>query len=425
MASAKRKDLKGRNLRDNEFQKKDGRYEYRFTDKTGKTKSVYSWRLVPTDKTPSGKRDTQPLREMEAIIQRDLEANLVVNRTATVDEYWQKMFTKKQGLKDYTRYIYKRLYLTYIKDVLGNRKIADIKRADIESFYIYAVNERGMKPNNLKGFHTVLLLIFEEAVRDEIIRLNPVSGVVNDLKRRNIWKQSEWDRKEKFVFSDEAQSKFIDFIKADPYAKKWAPMFICFLGTGCRFGEMASLCWEDIDWERRVISINKTIRYFRNNDEHSDFHITTPKTRGSTREIPMLSAVENILKEEYERQKKEGFCEVVIDRFTHFIWTTQYGKPYTSQLFDRKLQLARERYNKKEEEKAKQESRTPVLLEHFSAHNLRHTFCTRFCQNEKDVKIVQSIMGHTCITTTMDIYNKCTAERRQHSFSQLDDKFGI
>lgn len=91
---------------------------------------------MPTDKTPSGKRDTQPLREMEAVIQRDLEASLVVNRTATVDEYWQKMFSKKQGLKDYTRYIYKRLYLNYIKDKLGNRKIVDVKRTDIESFYI-------------------------------------------------------------------------------------------------------------------------------------------------------------------------------------------------------------------------------------------------------------------------------------------------
>ena len=425
MVSAKRKDLKGRNLRDNEFQKKDGRYEYRFTDKTGKTKSVYSWRLVPTDKTPSGKRDAKPLREMEAEIQRDLEASLVVNRTATVDDYWQKMFSKKQGLKDYTRYIYKRLYFTYIKDQLGSRKIVDVKRTDIENFYIYAVNERGMKPNNLKGFHTVLLLIFDEAVRDEIIRLNPVSGVVNDLKRRNIWKASEWDRKEKFVFSDETQAKFINFLKEDKCAKKWAPMVICFLGTGCRFGEMASLCWEDVDWERRTIHINKTIRYFRKNEEHSDFHITPPKTRGSTREIPMLSAVENILKEEYERQKQEGFCEAVIDGFTHFVWTTQYGKPYTSQLFDRKLQLARDRYNKLEEESAKKESRTPVLLEHFSAHNLRHTFCTRFCQNEKDIKIVQSIMGHTCITTTMDIYNKCTADRRQKSFSELDDKFAI
>lgn len=425
MASAKRKDLKGRNLRDNEFQKKDGRYEYRFTDKTGRTKSVYSWRLVSTDKTPSGRKDTQPLREMENIIQRDIDANVIVNRTATVDDYWQKMFNKKQGLKDYTRYIYKRTYLAYIKDALGNRKIVDVKRSDIESFYLHAVNERGIKPNNLKGFHTVLLLIFDEAVRDEIIRLNPVTGVVNDLKRRNIWKASEWVRKERYVFSDEDQTKFINFLKTDACAKKWAPMFICFLGTGCRFGEMASLCWEDVDWKRRVIKINKTIRYFRKNGEHSDFHITTPKTRGSIREIPMLSTVESILREEYERQKIEGFCEAVIDGFTHFVWTTQYGKPYTSQLFDRKLQLARERYNKLEEERAKRENRLPVLLQHFSAHNLRHTFCTRFCQNEKDIKIVQTIMGHTCITTTMDIYNKCTAERRQQSLSRLDDKFGI
>lgn len=425
MASAKRKDLKGRNLRDNEFQKKDGRYEYRFTDKTGRTKSVYSWRLVSTDKAPSGKRNTQPLREMEVIIQRDIDANVIVNRTATVDDYWQKMFNKKQGLKDYTRYIYKRTYLAYIKGVLGSRRIVDVKRSDIENFYLHAVNECGIKPINLRGLHTVLLLIFDEAVRDEIIRLNPVAGVVNDLKRRNIWKASEWVHKEKYVFSDEDQTKFIDFLKTDACAKKWAPMFICFLGTGCRFGELASLCWEDIDWERRVISINKTIRYFRKDDEHSDFHITTPKTRGSSREIPMLSAVENILKEEYDRQKREGFCEVIIDGFTHFVWTTQYGKPYTSQLFDRKLQLARERYNKLEEEQAKRENRVPVLLQHFSAHNLRHTFCTRFCQNEKDVKIVQAIMGHTCITTTMDIYNKCTAARKQQSFSRLDDKFVI
>lgn len=425
MASAKRKDLKGRNLRDNEFQKKDGRYEYRFTDKTGKTKSVYSWRLVSTDKTPSGKRDTKPLRELEAVIQRDIEASIVVNRTATVDDYWQKMFEKKQGLKDYTRYIYKRTYCTYIKDELGSRKVVDVKRSDIEAFYIHIVNDVGMKPNNLKGFHTVLLLIFNEAMRDEIIRLNPVSGVVNDLKRRNIWKESDWIRKEKYVFSDDEQTKFINFIKNDSCAKKWAPMFICFLGTGCRFGEMASLCWEDIDWERRTISINKTIRYFRKNEEHSDFHITTPKTRGSRREIPMLSAVEAILKEEYDRQKKEGFCEEVIDGFTHFIWTTQYGRPYTSQLFDRKLQLARERYNELEKVNAQKENRKPILLQHFSAHNLRHTFCTRFCQNEKDIKIVQSIMGHTCVTTTMDIYNKCTADRRQKSFAQLDDKFGI
>ena len=104
MSSAKRKDIKGRNLRDNEFQKKDGRYEYRFTDKSGKIKSIYSWRLVASDKTPSGKRECKPLREMAASIQRDIEDHIIVDRTATVDDYWCKMIQKKQGLKDYTKF---------------------------------------------------------------------------------------------------------------------------------------------------------------------------------------------------------------------------------------------------------------------------------------------------------------------------------
>lgn len=425
MASAKRKDSKGRNLRDNEFQKKDGRYEYRFTDKSGKTKSVYSWRLVTTDKTPSGKKDSKPLREVEAIIQRDLDANIIVNRTATIDDYWLKMFNKKQGLKDYTRYIYTRTYTNYIKDPLGNRKIADIKRSDIEDFYLNTVSERGIKPSSLCGLHTVLLLIFDEAVRDEIIRINPISGVLTDLKRRNVWDASGWERKEKYIFSDDAQANFIRFIQSDALAKSWAPMFICFLGTGCRFGEMASLCWEDIDWENHTIRIRKTIRYYRKNGESSDFHITTPKTKGSNRIIPMLSAVENVLKAEFERQKREGFCEYVVDGFTHFIWTSRNGKPHSSQGFDKRMITAKDRYNKLEEKRAAEENRKPILLQHFSAHNLRHAFCTRFCQNENDIKIVQAIMGHTSITTTMDIYNKCTSDRKQQSFARLDDKFGI
>ena len=48
--------------------------------------------------------------------------------------------------------------------------------------------------------------------------------------------------------------------------------------------------------------------------------------------------------------------------------------------------------------------REPLLLPHFSAHNLRHTFCTRLCENESNLKVIQSVMGHSDIQTTMDIY---------------------
>ena len=73
----------------------------------------------------------------------------------------------------------------------------------------------------------------------------------------------------------------------------------------------------------------------------------------------------------------------------------------------------------------RQEQRQPILMSHFSVHNLRHTFCTRFCENETDLKIIQEIMGHSDIATTMNIYNEVTRERKQESFAKLEGKIKI
>ena len=79
----------------------------------------------------------------------------------------------------------------------------------------------------------------------------------------------------------------------------------------------------------------------------------------------------------------------------------------------------------KGEAAAKQDGREPLLLPHFSAHNLRHTFCTRLCENESNLKVIQSVMGHAHITTTMDIYAECTAEKKQEVFATLNGKIMI
>ena len=81
--------------------------------------------------------------------------------------------------------------------------------------------------------------------------------------------------------------------------------------------------------------------------------------------------------------------------------------------------------NAKEEEDAKAEGREPELLPHFSCHHLRHTFCTRFCENKTNLKIIQKIMGHADITTTMDIYNEATKDKKMESFAGLEDKIKI
>lgn len=82
-------------------------------------------------------------------------------------------------------------------------------------------------------------------------------------------------------------------------------------------------------------------------------------------------------------------------------------------------------FNEHETQKAVEENRQPLLIRHFSVHNLRHTFCTRFCENESNLKVIQEIMGHADIETTMNIYAEATAQKKQESFAQLEGKIKI
>ena len=81
--------------------------------------------------------------------------------------------------------------------------------------------------------------------------------------------------------------------------------------------------------------------------------------------------------------------------------------------------------NAEEEERAKREKREPELLPHFSAHHLRHTFCTRFCENETNVKVIQSVMGHKSIETTMDIYAEVSEAKKKEALDNLSANLDI
>ena len=82
-------------------------------------------------------------------------------------------------------------------------------------------------------------------------------------------------------------------------------------------------------------------------------------------------------------------------------------------------------YNAEESALAEKQGRESLLLPHFSVHNLRHTFCTRMCENESNIKIIQEIMGHSDISTTMNIYNEATLDKKKQSFANLEGKIKI
>ena len=89
------------------------------------------------------------------------------------------------------------------------------------------------------------------------------------------------------------------------------------------------------------------------------------------------------------------------------------------------IHRATKAYNDKEEADAKKEDRDPLLLPDFSAHHLRHTFCTRLCENETNLKVIMSIMGHADISTTMDIYAECSKEKKKEVMTNLEGRIII
>ena len=233
--SEKRRDNKGRLLRQGELQRSDGKYEYRYYDEKGERKSVYSWKLVDTDRIPSGKRCNESLRSMEKRIRRDLEDGIHTHEAdrTTLNGHFDRYIAQKIEIKESTRGNYKYMYDKYVRDEIGYMKLANIKYSDIKRFYLSLIHEKGFKPNSMEIIHTILHPVFSTAVRDGIIRLNPTDGVMNEIKRTH-----NWEKPKRKALTESQQSAFISYVSSSPTYKHWLPIFTVLLGTGCRIGEV-------------------------------------------------------------------------------------------------------------------------------------------------------------------------------------------
>lgn len=420
--TASRQDNKGRNLWKGEYQKPSGIYEYRYTDALGKTHSVYSRRLTQTDKTSPEKQDEPCLRELERQIERDRQdgINTALAEKLTLNAFFEDYINNKPGLKQSTRTNYKYMYKKYVSDSLGLKKISQIKYSDILKFYNYLITDIGFKPRSMEVLHTILHPIFTIAVRDGYIRTNPTDGAMTEIKNSHNCENGK-----RHALTEGQQSAFMNYISGSQKYSHWLPLFTVFLGTGCRVGELIGLRWVDCDFENKLININHNLIYRLQDNGKCEFHITTPKTQAGIRVIPMLNEVKAALLKERKKQEKTGFNETVIDGYRGFIFKNRFGTVFSPHLINRAIDRIIKDYNSDETVKAKSENRDPLLLPHFTVHNLRHTFCTRFCENETNLKIIQEIMGHSDIKTTMDIYNEATLDKKKESFINLEGKIKL
>ena len=177
-----------------------------------------------------------------------------------------------------------------------------------------------------------------------------------------------------------------------------------------------------MDFDKRMININHSLVYYsREYKDHPmcSFAVSLPKTEAGIRIIPMMDTVYDALQTEWEDQKENGFNETEIDGMKGFIFMNRFGNVHNPQAVNRAIKRIYEAYNAEEVVKAFKEHREPVIIPHFSCHHLRHTFCSRFCENETNLKVIQSIMGHANIETTMDIYAEVTDTKKQEAIQNL------
>lgn len=415
-----RRDSKNRKLNKGEYQKPDGRYAYRYTDRNGQVRWLYSWTLTSSDSVPEGKERGKCLRDLEREALRSMmdKVDAFEAGRVTLNERFEIYMEMKSGLRETTRVHYRYFWNKFIAGSFGKFRIADIRYSDVVRFLNKLLDQKGMKVNTVRQLYNLIRPVLTTAVCDDLIRKNPADGALKAvLKNRK-------DRQQKrHALTEEQQDAFIAFVKDVPKYRRWYRLFIFLLGTGCRIGEARGLTWSDCDFERRIIFINRQVNYYRGEeDEKYCEHIADPKTESGIREIPMFEIVRDVLLEEQAYQVASGWEEKRIGAVSGFIFRTRNGGCIDSRNVDGAIYRLVNNYNRKEIERAKEAGEEPLLLPKFSVHNLRHTFCTRMCENETNLKVIQEIMGHADITTTMNIYNEAVSKVKAKSFEHLEGK---
>lgn len=390
------KNLKGRECGKGISQRKDGKYTARFTGRDGSRRERH-FKTLPEAR--SWLADAQ---------YEDKHGKIITNADMTVDmwfQYWMENLIC--DLAPNTKRNYQERYKHNIQPVIGSMRISDVKPMHCKVVLnrmdaIYA-------GSTIRQTYIAMGTMLRCAVMNDIITKHPMDGVrytkpvraVDDIKFLTV----------------EEQAAFLETAKRSHNYAQYALL----LETGLRTAEMIGLTWDAIDWKKRTLTVNKTLEY---RHQQGYWRAGPPKTATSYRTIPLTDTAYQLLRKCYDersnRKESETLSQILeyVDRrtgeknylvmrdlvFVNF----RTGEPAKNSSYDTHL------YKLCDEAKIKR----------FCMHALRHTYATRAIECGMQPKVLQRLLGHSSIKTTMDRYVHVTDDSLTKAVQQFQSASG-
>lgn len=386
------KDLKGKELGKGLGQRKDKYYyaKYSYHGKKGQ-QSFHT--LV----------EAKNWRQEQLYLCRHPELRTATSPDMTVDAWFNRWLKDVVGNRaPNTLRNYRERYEHNVQPFIGSMLLRDVKPMDCQM--ILNAMEDDYAGSTIRQTYMTMGTFFKSAKDNGFIDRHPMDGVRYTKPVRAVDDIH-------FLTVDE-QKRFLEAAKGSHNYAQYALI----LETGLRTGEMIGLTWDAIDWEKRTLTVNKTLEFRYKQDE---WRAGPPKTESSYRTIPLTDTAYDILREIYDtreyRNESEGLSTVLIfmDRKTGqkrklvmcdlvFInWRT--GMPAKNSSYDTHLYKLCD----------------DAGIKRFCMHALRHTYATRAIESGMQPKVLQKLLGHASSKTTMDRYVHVTDDSMQKAVAQF------